>query len=230
MKQKFALTAAFVLTLFSVVPPGISAPDSKQSAKKTSKKIRSEAGLNIPSWGIAIDAVYDSRLDELLPGYKIVNVVLTNRGAADIRLDAAKDDWRILDQLGKSHTATNHLRQRNEKMWADLPQGLKEKLDYPNLVRIGKSAQIDLFFPDDIELFNFREIVWRSSHFKKEFSVYTVTDKDVDSHPSPSIEATSSAKQSNHKYDGDLSEAAQEARQNNEEPKKTIEPFSIPVR
>lgn len=175
---------------------------SKRQSK--SKKVRSEAGLNIPKWGVAIDAVYDSRLDSLIPGYKILNVVLTNRGAQTIYLDPQKDKWRIRDNVGKERTAINHLRLADEKLWAALPDGLKKKIDYPQAVRTGHSTQLDLFFPSSTELFNFREISWKSAFFKKEFNVFTTMENKVNLGPNhtPIPKTSPSRVFSDQKYEG----------------------------
>ena len=119
---------------------------SKTGSTAKTKKVRSEAGLNIPSWGVAIDAVYDKRLDHLIPGYKIINVVLTNRSPGTIYLDPGKDAWIIRDNVGKNHRAINHLRFASEKLWLALPVGLKDQLEYPHAVRTGNSTKIALFF------------------------------------------------------------------------------------
>lgn len=144
---------------------------------KVPKKIQSEAGLNIPAWGVAVDAVYDNRLDGLVPGYKIVNVVLTNRSPNTINLDPGKDKWRVKDNIGKEHTAINHLKMESEALWNRLPQGLRDKLEYPSTVRSGYSSKIDLFFPASVDLANFKEIAWMSFHFKKQFDIHTNFDK-----------------------------------------------------
>ncbi len=171
-----------------------------QKARGSSKKIISEAGLNIPQWGVAIDAVYDSRLDNLVPGYKILNVILSNRGAANIFLDPRKDKWYVIDNIGKKLRASNHLRLDNEKVWSSLPLGLRTKLEYPQTVRVSHSVKIDLFFSNDVSLGGFREIGWDSDHFKKEFNVITATEKNQDDANEP-LPNTPTYNQSREKYD-----------------------------
>lgn len=145
-----------------------------------SRVIKSEAGLNIPEWGVAIDAIYDKRLDNLIPGYKLVNVVITNRGKfGTIYLDPRKDKWTIVDNVGKSHRAINHLRFVDEQLWVKLPQELKSRLDYPRGVRGGNTTKIDLFFPASVDITNFRELAWRSTHFKKLFLVQTPIESNL---------------------------------------------------
>lgn len=190
---------------------------------RSSGKITSEAGLNIPSWGVAIDAVYDRRLDQLIPGYKLINVVLTNRSASTIFLHPAHDRWTIKDNLGVRHKAINHLRFQDEKLWASLPPELRQKLDYPTGVRVGKSTRIDLFFPKTVDLTNFREIEWRSSHFKKEFNIYTTSgDKPDPKEFDVRKRKTPAENQARLKYEGS------EDRSPDEEDKKNAPPAGKP--
>ena len=130
--------------------------DANIKTTKIAEDIRSEAGLNIKDWGIAIDALYDARLDDLIPGYRIINIVLTNRSAEDIQLSTNKDKWYILDNMGKKHTAYNHVKDFSEKIWVELPGKMQDMLDYPHTVSPGKSTNIDLFFPKEIDLYHFR--------------------------------------------------------------------------
>lgn len=154
---------------------------SATKGKKTKKEgvVTSEAGLNIPEWGIAIDAIYDSRLTNLVPGYQILNIVLTNRGAGTINLDVRGDKWMITDRSGRKYSAQNHVKNFDEKLWSDLPSELQQKLDYPNAVRGNKSITIDVFFPKTVDLNNFHEITWKSSHFNREFNVFTNYENDL---------------------------------------------------
>lgn len=206
-----------LLFLFLFDVSALAAPYSKNRPSKEtsansggttgSKKIRSEAGLNIPAWGVAIDAVYDKRLDNLVPGYKLVNVVLTNRSPSTIYLDPTKDVWIIRDSLGKNHRGINHLRFTNEKMWLSLPVGLKDQLEYPHAVRTGNSTKIDLFFPIETELAGFREVSWKSDHFKQVFDVYTALEKNLDwDSKSEKIPDTPAVRQSIEKYEGEIRE------------------------
>lgn len=145
---------------------------AKKSAYKT-ESITSEAGLNIPQWGIAIDAFFDPRLTDLVPGYHVVNIVLTNRRGGPILLDPIQDKWVIVDNAGKKHMARNHGRQLKNDAWESLPNVLKQKLDYPTSVKPGNFVTIDVFVPDRADLTNFREVTWKSYSLNKEFNIFT---------------------------------------------------------
>lgn len=160
-----------------------------------SQKIQSEAGLNIPEWGIAVDGLYDKRLDNLVAGYKILNVVVTNRSGKAISFDPRKDQWHLRDSVGKSHKAITHLKLANRRIWDELPDELKKKLVYPQMVHNGNLAKIDLFFPLQADLENFRSLEWRSSFFRREFVIVTTSDREIELQ-SPSAEG------SQQKYEG----------------------------
>ncbi|MBU0506588.1 MAG: hypothetical protein ABII18_14045 [bacterium] len=153
--------------------------DKKSTNVKTEKVIRSEVGLNIQEWGIAIDAVYDPRLDNLVPGYHIVNLVVTNRSGDAIQLNTRHDRWYIIDSMGKKHTAYNHVKQFNEKLWPQLPKKMQDMLEYPHVVNPGKATNIDVFLPKSVDLHHFREVVWKSEHFNREFNVFTNYEKNL---------------------------------------------------
>ncbi|MDO8519243.1 MAG: hypothetical protein Q7T11_03665 [Deltaproteobacteria bacterium] len=193
----------FLLSLLVLLIPPV-ALAKVDTVKKAPKKITSEAGLNIPAWGVAVDAVYDKRLDTLLPGYKILNVVLSNRGIDTIYLDPSKDKWVIIDSVGRKHHAINHLRKEDEKLWDSLPDGLRQKLEYPQAVKVGNSAKIDLFFSSKTELAGFREIEWDSVHFKKEFNILTASENNLEAGPKeePLPKEAKSQNQALEKYEG----------------------------
>lgn len=187
----FLLGASLIGFLFLFEPSA----SAKRQVRK--QKIESEAGLNIPDWGIAVDGLYDKRLDNLVAGYKILNVVVTNRSGKTISFDPRKDQWLVRDSIGKSHKAITHLKIGNRRVWEALPEALKKKLEYPQLVHNGNMAKIDLFFPLNADLENFRSLEWRSAFFKKEFVIVTTGDKEVELQ-SPAVE------KSREKYEGDI--------------------------
>lgn len=149
---------------------------SKSASKKYARKsaaVTSEAGLNIPQWGLAIDAFFDPRLTDLIPGYHVVNIVLTNRRDGPILLNPVLDKWTIVDNAGKNHTARNHGKQLKGGAWDDLPAALRKKLGYPTSVKPGHFVTIDVFVPAHVDLVNFREVSWKSHSLGKEFSIFT---------------------------------------------------------
>lgn len=166
--KKWQASLLFFFVLATVLfAPYENMAQAKRSRKALSEPVTSEAGLKIPKWGIAIDASYNTELDDFIPGYKIVHVVLSNNRPDTIVMDPAKDRWTITDSAGKKHTAYNHVRHFDKKLWKKLKPELKKKLGYPSLVKSGYLTTLDLFFPKDVDLFQFREIAWTSSFFAK---------------------------------------------------------------
>ncbi len=148
----------------------------KNQSTPNNKIVESEAGLNIPEIGIAIDSVYEKRLDNLIPGFKLLLVVVSNKTSKPIYFDPKKDQWGIRDHLNQLHRGFNHPRSMSKKTWDKLPPGLKQELEYPQIIHDGNTAKIDLLFPISVELENFRTLVWKSVYFKKEFRLQSATD------------------------------------------------------
>ncbi|MBF0105510.1 MAG: hypothetical protein HQM16_09315 [Deltaproteobacteria bacterium] len=152
---------------------------AKNKSQKNEQTIQSQIGLNIPEWGIAIDAVYNPELSSIIPGYHILNIVLTNSRAETIYFSTKRDKWVVVDNTGKRHTAFNHVKQFNEGLWPKLPEKLQDLLAYPAAVSSGRASNIDVFLPRSVDLFNFREIVWKSDYFKKEFNIMTNYERSL---------------------------------------------------
>lgn len=171
----------FALTTEAKVSERNKSRTFKDRAKKEDV-IRSEIGLNIPQWGIAIDAIFDPRLDDIIPGYHIVNLVLTNRRGEAVIFDVIHDKWVFADNAGKKHTAYNHVKHFNKKLWNELPEKLKNMLDYPSKVNPGKSITIDVFLSKSVDLFNFKEVVWKSAFLGKEFNIFTSYEDSLSIH------------------------------------------------
>ncbi len=138
-------------------------------------KTASEARLNLPNWGITIDASYDKKLDGLVPGYKIVTVALTNKSVDMIKLDPQNDQWLIEDAWGKKQRAIISLRIRDIKTWTTLPPKVKDIIEYPAGVQMGYTQTFDLFFPSHVDLERFRSISFYSAVLKQNFDALSST-------------------------------------------------------
>ena len=202
--KKNGILFLLLLCVFVMGTNLVLAPSLWARQRTRTQKIESEAGLNIPEWGIAVDGLYDKRLDNLVAGYKILNVIVTNRSGKTVSFDPKKDQWRIRDSVGKSHKAINHLKLGNRRLWESLPEALKKKLEYPQLAHNGNMAEIDLFFPLNADLENFRQLEWRSSFFKKSFVIVTTGDREMElQSPSADSPKTPAVEKANEKYEGD---------------------------
>lgn len=193
----------------------------------------SEAGLKIPEVGLAIDAHYEPQLDNLIPGYRILNIVLSNSSGQTLYLDPQKDEWIIVDLSGKKHKAINHLMFKDKETWQNLPLGLQKKLEYPQAVRSGNVTKIDVFFPIDVEINNFKEFFWESPAYDKKFNLIMVREKNLDIFKEdPLLKGKPSFEQSQIKYEGPPIEVEDDEKHErvNEPPKQfdpTLDDFTI---
>ncbi|MFA5812404.1 MAG: hypothetical protein WC956_08765, partial [bacterium] len=121
--------------------------------------IRSPGGMNIGNIGVVIDASYDPRLDTLVPGYKVINVVLVNQSFNIIFMDPEGDKWQIkMVDGGKPINAVHDLRRYDPKAWAVIPERAKRIMGYPLALPVGAREVIDLFVPDSVDVQNFNEL------------------------------------------------------------------------
>ncbi|MBX7147877.1 hypothetical protein K1X76_02225 [bacterium] len=200
-KIPLALLTLLIATFLNPFAHALEKKTSKRT--KEPKVIESEAGLIIQGWGIAIDALYDDRLDNLVKGYKILNVVVTNNNQNNILLDPLKDKWELEDSLGKKSTAINHLRLASEKLWVSLPEGLQKNFEYPQVVKPNKSAKITLFFPINTSLNNFKALSFKSFSIKKTFSILMSVENNLEiDDPRDKNPDTESFRQAMEKYEG----------------------------
>lgn len=122
--------------------------------------IRAPGGTSFGQFGLLIDASYDSRLDTLVPGYKVINVVIGNESFNIIYLEPEKDRWSIKVRGRKTEVkAINNLRMQDPKAWSQLPERVQDIVGYPLVLPIGARVVFDLFIPSDIDLDKFNELV-----------------------------------------------------------------------
>lgn len=116
-------------------------------------------GVPIGQLNLAIDASYDSRLDDFVPGYKVINVAMVNSGFKIIYLDPEKDKWSIkLAGRRKSIMAIHDLRSRDPEVWHKIPDKAKGLVSYPLVLPIGAREVIDIFVPDTVDVTKFTEL------------------------------------------------------------------------
>ncbi|MBF0492406.1 MAG: hypothetical protein HQM15_06465 [Deltaproteobacteria bacterium] len=148
------------------------------SSSERPPKDTSQARLNVPTWGVVVDANYDKKLDGLVPGYKVVTVALSNRGVDTIKLDPVKDEWVVEDAWGKKQKGIYSLRISDAKAWAQLPSKVKDIIEYPAGVQVGFTQTFDLFFSEKVDLYNFRSISFYSASLKKNFDALSSSSLD----------------------------------------------------
>jgi hypothetical protein len=116
-------------------------------------------GVPIAQLNLAIDASYDSRLDDFVPGYKVINVAMVNSGFRIIYLDPEKDRWAIkLAGRHKSINVIHDLRSKDPEAWHNIPDKAKGLVSYPLVLPIGAREVVDIFVPDTVDVTKFNEL------------------------------------------------------------------------
>lgn len=129
------------------------------SAKKKGK-IKTEGGMPIGGLGLTIDAGYDQRFDQLVPGYKMISVAFMNESFNIISLSSAKDKWYIKIQgKRKMIDAIHNLRGEVPRVWNKLPSKVKKLTSYPLVLPIGARQIIDIFVPENVAADKFTQVV-----------------------------------------------------------------------
>lgn len=120
-------------------------------------------GTVAPALGVGFDVNYDSSLDGVIPGYKVLTVAYTNNSMNIIQTDPTNDKWYVIDRAGKKRLAVTNLRVKDPDAWSGLPRKLKMLLEYPLLIPIGGTKTIDLLFPIKVNLGEYRAILYQSA-------------------------------------------------------------------
>ncbi|PIU57349.1 MAG: hypothetical protein COS89_04745 [Deltaproteobacteria bacterium CG07_land_8_20_14_0_80_38_7] len=131
-------------------------------AGKKSKPVEVYGGVPIPGVGIAIDASYDARLDNLAPGYRVLNVAIVNESLNIIALDPTKDEWWIKvsgKQKKKKYKLISDLRTEDAKAWNQIPEQVRKMISYPLALPIGGRQVIDLFVAEDVPVEEFTDLI-----------------------------------------------------------------------
>lgn len=140
---------------------------------------RNSARVDLPQHGIIIEAKYEPSLDNLVPGYKIVTVGLTNNGTDILKLNPLRDRWEIVDGTGRKQKAFTTLRIKDPGMWSRLPNQMREMLEYPVAIAMGYSETLDIFFPNTVDLQGFRSISFYSAERKENYDILQLDSREV---------------------------------------------------
>ncbi len=143
----------------------------REPDRKSSSQVEAQAGRLVAEYSISIDADYDPRLDDLIPGYKLLPVSFRNMSLRSIPMDVKRDRWVVVGEKGKRYRAVNSLRVKDPKIWRELPEDLRSLIDYPELVPINYSVTFDLLLPKKANLDYFREIRYTSVPLGLEFVI-----------------------------------------------------------
>ncbi len=170
MKPIHIIVAAIALTLLLPACGGRQQVNPKP-VKAALDVIRIPSGTTIPVMGLSFDVSYDPRLDNLIPGYKILTVAINNTSLEYVQMDPFNDQWVVVDRSGHKHKAILNMREKSPEVWAKLPPKLRRLLEYPLMVRIAEDTPVDLIFPDSASLGEFREVIFKFSTKDKEVHI-----------------------------------------------------------
>lgn len=163
--QKFTIIVLMILFCLPV-----------HAKKEKPKVFRVPAGANVPSLGLAMDASYDPKTDNIVPGYKILSVAITNNSINVLQLNADNDEWQVEDIKKHKHNSINSLKDKDPGTYIQLPQKLRKLIDYPSMVQVGETKVIDLLFKDNVNLDAFRMVKYTSTSSRSSIEVTTQDD------------------------------------------------------
>lgn len=152
------------ILLIALIPACSGQQSSKGSAKGNSEfqELYVPSGTSSPAISIGFEVAYDPRLDNLVPGYKILTMAISNNSLEYLQTDPLADRWWVVDRNKSKHKAILMLRDVDPDAWAKLAPRLRQMLEYPLLVRIADTSTVDLLFPANVNLAEFREVIFRS--------------------------------------------------------------------
>lgn len=169
MKKFLIISFAVIISLLAL--GSLDGCMVSRPAAKRPKKIVGIAGRLLPYYTLSIDASYDSRLDHLIEGYKLLPVTIRNLSLRAIPMNASEDRWIVVGEKGKRYRAINSLRLHDAVFWRDLPVKIRNAIDYPDVIPINYNVTFDLLFPPQADLVYFREIRYWSDSLRQEFII-----------------------------------------------------------
>ena len=145
--------------IISIAVASLIAVAATPALAKKKQAIRAAGGTNIGGVGLVIDASYDPRFDNFVPGYKVINVAVINQSFNIIHLDPDKDRWKIkLAGKKKMVPVIHDLRRSAPKTWAELSEKARNIMSYPLFIPVGARQVIDVFVPDSVDAASFTEL------------------------------------------------------------------------
>ncbi len=167
MKKNLLLASLFLFTLSTAC---VSLRESKQQPGSGSARVE------LRKQGVTLDAKYNPQLDNLIPGYKIITVGVTNNGIELLKLNPLRDRWEIIDAYGRPQKGINSIRIKDPAVWSRLPDKVKELIEYPIGITVGYTETVDLFFPNNIDLSAFRSISFYSAERKETYDILALDE------------------------------------------------------
>jgi len=147
--KKQTLIACLLCLLLGCVTAGHS--------KKKGTVILGQSGIMIPEYGLTVGVRYAPELEQLVPGYQVITIALTNNSLNQIRMDPLNDEW-VVQTKSKKVKAINNLSLDNPQAWLRLPEEKRDIMEYPFQVPIGYTQTFDIFVKDSHPISQFNAI------------------------------------------------------------------------
>lgn len=165
--MKIKLQPVLLIASFLAIAACMPQASKQSKAEGAYQDMYMPSGTAAPALSIGFEVNYDPQTDNIVPGYKIITVAITNTSLEYLQTDEMVDQWWVVDRGKSRHKAVLNLHDKNPDVWAKLPPRLRKYIQYPLMVRIGDTATIDLLFPDSVNLNEFREVVFKCSGRQK---------------------------------------------------------------
>ncbi|MBI2343034.1 MAG: hypothetical protein HYV02_01655 [Deltaproteobacteria bacterium] len=169
--KRTRLHGILFLSIVSLAGCATTGERSKSAAKKP-QEIVVPAGTQSPALGLAFDVSYDPATNHIIPGYHILTVGITNSSIRVVQLNPLEDRWGLVDRRGSKRSALLNLRHKDPDVWTTLPPRLKQLIEYPLYIGLGETHAIDLLFPNNIVLDDFREVHFFSANLNAIIRIY----------------------------------------------------------
>jgi len=145
--------------IISIAIASLIAVAATPALAKKKNVIRAAGGTNIGGLSLVIDASYDARFDDFVPGYKVINVAVINQSFNIIYLDPDNDRWSIKIAGKRRPVPVIHdLRKSAPKTWAGLSEKTRNIMGYPLFIPVGARQVIDVFVPNSVDAASFTEL------------------------------------------------------------------------
>lgn len=150
--------------------------NQKKAAAKAAQTLTVASGSRVPALGVAFVVSYDPATDTVVPGYRILQVGVSNKSINIFELNPLNDRWYVIDRGGHKRLAIVTLRDHDPNVWGGLSPKLRALIEYPLLIDVGGEVPIDLFFPASIALEEFRQVIFESAALQKTIVIYARED------------------------------------------------------
>ncbi len=129
------------------------------------------SGQSFPGRGLSFDISYDTALDQIVPGYKVVSVGIKNTDMDPFLFLLETDRWMVVDRDGHRWAATIDLKNVDPNVWDALSPEMQGALAFLLVIPEGVSQVVDLFVKQNADLGNLQGVFFHSTFLKKKILI-----------------------------------------------------------